>query len=259
MILESYRHVVVPSETRKRDGSMQLSWENIQIPTGSANVMQSIESKLVEEEWLTKEWAPLFLKKLLVQWYFRDDAIEVGAQRVWQDMGNYLYMPRLVSEQVFRNTLAKGVETEDYFAVADGKDGERYLGFAFGRNTSIQLNGDTLIIEAEVAKKYAQPAPTPDPDPNPDPDPDPWPPPPPPRSLPKRFYGNVELAPISAKLDFATIVDEVLEQFTSRVGTQVKITIEIEAESDEGFGENQQRAVRENCGMLRFTNAEFPE
>ena len=114
----------------------------------------------------------------------------------------------------------------------------------FGCQTLIQLTSETILIELETAKAY---------------DNGPTPPPLPPPPLPKRFYGNVELAPISAKLDFATIVDEVLEQFTSKVGTQVKITIEIEAESDEGFGENQQRAVRENCGMLRFTNAEFPE
>ncbi len=263
MIMESYRHLVVPLQEKTRDGSMKLTWESVQIPMASTNVMQSIENKLVEEEWLTKEWAPLFLRNLLHQWYFRDDFVEVGAQRVWQDMGDYLYMPRLVSQQVFRNTLQKGVETKDYFAVADGKEGERYLGFAFGRSASIQLNGDTLFIEAEAAKMYSKPEPVPEPNPEsgqdsrPEPIPSPAPNPTPPKA--RRFYGSVELAPISAKLDFATIVDEVLEQFTSRVGTQVKITIEIEAESDEGFGENQQRAVRENCGMLRFTNAEFPE
>jgi uncharacterized protein len=46
-------------------------------------------------------------------------------------------------------------------------------------------------------------------------------------------------------------------QFTSRPGVQVKIAIEIQAESPTGFDEGLQRAVKENCNVLRFKNAEF--
>ena len=46
-------------------------------------------------------------------------------------------------------------------------------------------------------------------------------------------------------------------QFTSRPGVQIKITIEIQAESPMGFDEALQRAVKENCNVLRFKNAEF--
>jgi hypothetical protein len=46
-------------------------------------------------------------------------------------------------------------------------------------------------------------------------------------------------------------------QFTSRPGIKVKIAIEIQAESATGFDDNVQRAVKENCKVLRFKNAEF--
>ena len=46
-------------------------------------------------------------------------------------------------------------------------------------------------------------------------------------------------------------------QFTSKPGVKVKIAIEIAAESATGFDDNLQRAVKENCTVLRFTNAEF--
>ena len=42
-------------------------------------------------------------------------------------------------------------------------------------------------------------------------------------------------------------MDEVVLQFTSRSGVKVKIAIEIQAESETGFDEGLQRAVKENC------------
>ena len=78
-----------------------------------------------------------------------------------------------------------------------------------------------------------------------------------PPSIKKQFYGSIELDPILAKKQFADLVDEVILQFTSRPGVKVKIAIEIQAESPIGFDDGVQRAVRENCKVLRFKNAEF--
>ena len=73
----------------------------------------------------------------------------------------------------------------------------------------------------------------------------------------KRFYGRAEIDPIMAKIDFARFVDEVVTQFTSRRDTKVTIKIEIEAENQNGFDENLQRAIRENCTLLNVEPAEF--
>ena len=72
-----------------------------------------------------------------------------------------------------------------------------------------------------------------------------------------RFYGRVEVDPITAKMTFSQIVDEVVAQFTSRPGTAVTIKIEISAVDAKGFDENLQRAVRENGTSLKFESAEF--
>jgi hypothetical protein len=55
------------------------------------------------------------------------------------------------------------------------------------------------------------------------------------------------------------IVDEVIQQFTSKLGVNVSISVEIQAKSSEGFDEALQRSVKENCNVLKFTNAEFEE
>ena len=72
-----------------------------------------------------------------------------------------------------------------------------------------------------------------------------------------RFYGCVEIDPINAKLAFSEVVDEVVAQFTPRLGTKVVIKVEIEAQDPKGFEESLQRTVRENCNTLRFSPAEF--
>ncbi|TSE24783.1 hypothetical protein [Tepidimonas aquatica] len=77
------------------------------------------------------------------------------------------------------------------------------------------------------------------------------------QAVKKQFYGSIELDPILAKKQFADLVDEVVQQFTMRPGVKVKIAIEIQAESATGFDDGLQRAVKENCNVLKFKNAEF--
>ena len=81
----------------------------------------------------------------------------------------------------------------------------------------------------------------------------------PPKSDKKLFYGTTQLNPVSAKLQFAEIVDEVVEQFTSKLGVNVSISVEIQANASVGFDESLQRGVKENCNQLGFSSAEFEE
>ena len=71
------------------------------------------------------------------------------------------------------------------------------------------------------------------------------------------FYATVDIDAVTAKLKFAEIVDEIVEQFTAKLGVEVNISIEIKAKSKEGFDEGLQRSIRENCNVLGFNSSEF--
>ncbi len=58
-------------------------------------------------------------------------------------------------------------------------------------------------------------------------------------------------------MQFADIVDEVVQPFTTQTGVRVRIAVEIQVESPAGFDDGLQRAVRENCHVLKFNSAEF--
>ena len=281
LIRETWKWLIAPVEDFVK-GKPQLEWEAVQISPTAPNLVQAIEDKLREEEWMIYEWSPIHLRNLLKQWYLKDNEAEVSALKVWQDTCHYLYLPRLVNDQVFRDAIAKGVETEDYFGFAAGKDGDRYLGFVFGQPTTIVLDESSLLIDREAALAWRErmenerrqqgdgdvsgtsptasgetmgggetTSPTPAGGTSPGI--------PPTTSAKKQFYGTVTLDPIKAKMDFATIMDEVVQQFTSKLGVDVKISVEIQAQSKEGFDEALQRIIKENCNVLKFDNSEFED
>lgn len=51
--------------------------------------------------------------------------------------------------------------------------------------------------------------------------------------------------------------DEAVQQFTSKLGAEVSISVEIQTPSDSGFDEALQRTTNESCNVLKFFNNEF--
>ena len=114
------------------------------------------------------EWSPIHLRNVLKQWYLKEGVNDVSALKVCKDRCHYLYLPRLVNDSVFRNAINQGVESEDYFASASAREGDRYLGFTFGRGSIATLDESSLLIDREAAVAYlerTQQAPQPGPEP----------------------------------------------------------------------------------------------
>lgn len=236
------------------------------VSTNAGNLIQEIEKQLREEEWITSEWSPIHLKALLEKWYFNGGSADVSALKDYQDTCHYLYFPRLVNDGVFKNAIGKGLETKDFFGFAAGKDGDQYLGFRFG-DLGVPIGDEaSVLIEKSAAAEYrenTQPAPVVPPiETDPDPGPDrPVKPqddhPLDPAAVKNQFYATVDVDPVTAKLKFAEMVDEIVAQFTTKLGVDVTISIEIQAKNADGFDEALQRSVKENCNVLNFNTAEF--
>ena len=278
MIRETYKWIITPmQEAYPGKGLSEIRWESFPINAGAPNLTQEIERVLRENELLITEWAPIHLAKVLKDWFWKDGVKETNALNVWQQSCQQLYLPRLKDDTVFRHTLRGGVESQDFFGFAQGKDADRYLGFTFGKPTSQVLDAHLLLIEPMTAAAYAAAQKAADAG-------DQLNPTEPitssadnalhieesgkavytsgqtaSQTLKTQFYGSIELEAIQAKKQFADVVDEVILYFTSRAGVKVKITVDIQAEATAGFDEGVQRTVRENSKALRFKNAEFEE
>lgn len=282
MAREAYKWILCPEQPKATDKNIE--WGTASTSTNSDNLVQEIENQLREEEWIITEWSPIHLKKLLEQFYFKkgtpEAKSEISASQVFNDICQYLYLPRLLNEQVYKDAIVHGLENEDYFGFASGRDGDKYLGFSFGEGGLPYLDDTSLLIEKDSALSYRETIkPTPEletvnqpdndsdhTDIDPKPDTTTLPTTPistgtslAPTVIKKQFYGSIDLDPVKAKLDFATIVDEVVQQFTAKLGIEVTISVEIQAKSHDGFDESLQRTIKENCNVLGFKNSEFEE
>ncbi|GIX36093.1 MAG: hypothetical protein KatS3mg126_1872 [Lysobacteraceae bacterium] len=286
MIRETYKWLLAPvQEARPGKGLSDVMWEHFPLNPGAQNWSQEIERVLKENELLITEWAPIHLAKVLKDWFWKEDVKEGSALTVWQQSCQQLYLPRLKDDTVFQRTLATGARSRDFFGIAQGKgEGGHYIGFSYGQPTSPILDASLLLIEPAAAQAYLEAAcsaqalsgagnhddgahgwgdasgsdglhgrhvPASGEE----------------RSGPgvrpagqdvkKRFYGTIKLDPITAKKQFADLVDEVVQNFTQRPGVKVVIDVEVRAEADAGFDDALQRTVRENCRSLRFIESNF--
>lgn len=280
MIRETYKWMVAPMQDARsfKETPPKIFWEHFQINPGAQNLSQEIERVMKENELLITEWAPIHLAAVLKSWFWKDDVKEASALNVWQQSCQQLYLPRIKDDTAFHLTIAAGAASRDFFGLAQGKEEGRYVGFSFGKKTSLFLDSSLLLVEPVTAAGYAEvqriaddaakspqhfstvsdiggkPARIEDSG-----KPSTYIPTPGAVSqvAKKQFYASIELDAILAKKQFADLIDEVVLQFTSRPGVKVKIAIEIEAESAAGFDDGLQRTVKENCNVLRFKGAEF--
>lgn len=283
LIRETYRWLLVPTQqATPGKGVSGVEWEHYQLNPGAAGFAQEIERVLRENELvIAGDWAPVHLRNLLRDWFWKDGISAVGALDVWQKTCCYLYLPRLRNQTVFREAIEKGANSADFFGLAYGMEpaaqgsGSEYVGFSFNKPASPALDNSLLLIEPAAAARYAeemtrkakvtepggggvQGGGVSDPGPWPGPKPGQVPGDPQPAAM-RRFYGSVEIDPLRALPAFADVANEVVVHFTKNLGVRVRIRVDIEAETDAsgGFDESLQRTVKENCRVLRFGQAEF--
>jgi hypothetical protein len=109
---------------------------------------------------------------------------------------------------------------------------------------SVQAEGGSLRAEITVVISKADAPP---------------PPPPPGPRPPKRFHGSVTLDSSRVGRDASRIADEVIAHLVGLVGSDVTVTLEIDADIPNGAPENVVRTVTENSRTLKFSSQGFEE
>lgn len=237
---------------------------------------ERVSKKLGNEGRLVTDLAPSSVRGTLeykIPRVWEAGRIEVGA--LWRLYAQYPYMPRLRDRSVLDDAFRRDqgfAWTADGIAIADGYDAEagRYRGLVIPPATPVSITDASVVVVPTVALaefekiKPIQPPPPIDAD-NDDDDDDPRVrpvvpplPPTPPGPVPKRrFFGSKKITADGYAGELAKINAEVLIHLAA--GAKLTITLDIEAESEDGFTEQQVRTVRENANTLKFGSAEFEE
>jgi len=163
--------------------------------------------------------------------------------------------------------LAKAISvalkrTDAKYAIADRFDEAKseYVGLQLAKLVEIDLNSEMVLVrrdvaEAQLAKETSrQPEP---PGGGGDGTKVQQPPRVDARRRPHRFYAKIALDPNRPTPQVSNIAQSILSELDRVRGTRMKLTLDIDAETTEGFPEDVESVVRDNAASLRITDFGF--
>jgi hypothetical protein len=262
---ETYQWLLVPEQPTAQ---APIEWHALRL-SGTEPLAGRASKKLRNDELLITNLAASRLRMELDRVpLWRGD--NVATKQVIDDFARYLYLPRVQAPEILATAMVEGVRlltwSKDSFAYADSFDEKegRYRGLRCGQMVTLSASEPTgLLVKSDVATKQQEaerppagpaggPAPTSPGGPAPG-----SPPGTPAPQLPKRFHGSVTLEATRVGRDAGRIADEVISHLTALVGSEVKVTLEIEAQVPNGVPENTVRTVAENSRTLKFDTQGF--
>lgn len=280
-IRDTFTWAVYPEQF---DPTKQFELAADKIPdSGAKSLAERVSAKLAREDQLITEFgAPILgnvLHKELANVWLEG---EISAGELWGYFTRYTYLPRLVRREVLdaaiRQALNVVLVENERFALASGKDVEtgRYLGLVVPPSPAamIQITDGTLLVNWERAKDQVESDqvaaaeaareargnngsgqeadtrpptpihPKPDPDTKQDHEPTAT-------ALLTRFFGSVKIDPERYARDIGNVTREIVDRLAG-AGSNIEITIDIQATKGAGFDEREVRTITENARVLKF-------
>jgi hypothetical protein len=251
---ETWQWLLAPTQPGA-DPTAAMTWDETRL-SGPDAIAVRASRRLIGEEALIAEYSGVRLRMDLDRVpLWPADADHIGLAQLWDTYARYLYLPRLRDAAALVEAVRSGISAltweNDTFAYAAAYDEatKRYRGLVAGRIGDVVLDGSAVIVTPARAAAELNAGPGPDPGPGTGPAPEP--------EDPTRFYGRVTLEPVRLLRDVGQIAEALVAHLNGPNGSQVSITVEIEALSEEGFPDNVRRTVSENARTLKFDTSEF--
>jgi hypothetical protein len=200
---------------------------------------------------------------VLLRVYLYQPHVAVRYLRDW--FAQFPYLSKLRDPQVLAKATSEALARADAkYAIADRFDDAKgeYVGLKLGKLVEVNLNSEMVLVRRDVADaqlaKYTpqqtsqgdgggaasavlvQPPPGADAHPR-----------------PRRFYAKIALDPNRPTPQVSNIAQSTLSELDRVRGTKLKLTLDIDAETTEGFPEDVESVVRDNAASLRITDYGF--
>ncbi len=283
-IKEAYCWLLVPYIDKNVD-MKTIVWDTIRISGGNDSIISKAAKKMLQNEAIITQWAPALLLMELDNVLWRE-ADNIDIKKLWEYLCTYCYLPRLASEQVLEEAIRNGLNSTEYFAVASGFDGTRYIDLKFNQYVGIVERSGYLVkvsvaqkqLAEEAAKRQAEAAQaggstTPASAGGEGGSSTTYSQPknggtgassvlePPAPEAPKNthFFMSAQLDTTRIGRDVQRLVEEVINHLTSVDGVQVEVSLELNVTSPNGMSPQTVRTVSENCRTLRVRSFGFDE
>jgi hypothetical protein len=209
----------------------------------------------------------------LDRWLWKDEP-HIPTRKLWEYLTRYCYLSRLTDEDVLLEAIREGLSSRDYFAYAGSIEKGRYLGLQFGRlRGAVYIDASSVLVKPDVAKQQLEAEKEagveeeergdrregdelrPDEE----------------RKRkgeqatlaleipPRRFHGTVTLDSARLGRDAGRVAEEIVQHLEGLVGSDVHVTLEIDATIPGGVPDHVVRTVTENCRVLKFRSHGFEE
>lgn len=273
-LAEAYSWLLVPYIDKSVDLT-KIIWEKARISGSSENIVVKAVRKLLQDEHLIQKWAPILLKMELDGLLWKEED-HISLKQLWEYLSTYAYLPRLANENVLFQTIQEGVNSEEFFAYAAGFDGERYIDLKFDQYIgSVDRSG--CLVKVPVAKEQLAREKAPLEKEQGDDSSTPTTLLEPtgygtvedviatgenlvqPQDNKTRFYLSTRLDNTRINRDVQRLLEEVIKHLDATPGTEVKVSLEVEASSMTGFSASTVRTVSENSRTLGVNNFGFEE
>jgi len=263
---ETYQWLLVPTQANPQ---APVTWQAIRL-SGQDPLAERASKKLRNDESLVLNFAASRLRMEMDRVpLWRGNHVPI--RQLVEDFGRYVYLPRLQTPTVLLNGIRAGLALltweHDAFAYAESFDESagRYRGLRAGAQIDVAADDVGLLVLPEIARlqideETAQPVPgitsivdpsSPAPATVPSATKPSGPTQP---AKPKRYHGTVVLDPARVGRDAGRIADEVVTHLVGLLGSNVKVTLEIQADIPAGAPDNVVRTVTENSRTLKFAS-----
>ncbi len=264
---ETFVWALVPSQDA---GSAELTWEAIKV-TGADPLPVRVSRKLEQAELLLPKLGGVRLRMELdrVPLWQGD---HISTQQLWSYFAQYLYLPRLRDRSVLVRAIESGAADigwgQDTFAYAQAFDeaSGRYLGLVAGSGTTVLIDGVSVVIKPEAAKRQLDEEAARADEPGKEtprtevtPGAEPGVVMPPTEKVVRRFFGVKSLDPQRVSRDADQIATEIVTHLLGLVGANVEVKLEISADVPSGVPDDVVRTVTENAKTLKLDQHGFEE
>lgn len=267
---ETYCWVLSPYIDRNAD-MQSVMWECSRISGGTEGIALKAEKKLRQTEALIMKWAPALLLMELDNLLWKESD-SIGVKKLWEYLCTYCYLPRLAGYSVLENAIKEGLNSTEYFAIAAARKDNRFFDLKYNQYV-VSINISDLLVRKECAQRQIesekiQPLvndsetesiragqisernqePLKDSDNGEPPINDNE------ASRNRRFYMSAQLDTTRINRDVQRLVEEIISHLTAIEGVNIAVSLEVNAEIEEGFSASTVRTIMENCKALKLKN-----
>lgn len=257
----AYRWLLIPEQ----EGTEPIQIIPKRIP-GTDGIVEKASAEAQRSELVIQHWAPELLRLELDKWLWQDQP-HINTEQLWDYLTTYCYLPRLKDQSVLLSAIREGSRSREWFGYATGiaADGT-YENLVMGEGiAAIRIDSESVLVKPEVAQAQLEAegvevtggggdtgaeageeaegttapgvvAPA---------------------AAPTRFYGTVKLDSSRVGGDAARIAEEVVQHLVGLLGADVTVTLDIDAQVEDGFPQDVIRTVSENARTLGFDQQGF--